>query len=51
VLEVKAEGENRLQRMLSLVSLADWMSFYLAMLAGTDPTPIPVMENLKLKLQ
>jgi glucose/mannose-6-phosphate isomerase len=51
VVEVKAEGSSRLERMLNLISMADWTSFYLALLAGTDPTPIPVMENLKLKLQ
>jgi glucose/mannose-6-phosphate isomerase len=51
VIEAKAEGADRLQRMLSLVSLADWTSLYLGLLAGTDPTPIPVMANLKATLQ
>ena len=50
VTEVHAEGNSRLERMLSLVSLADWTSYYLALLAGTDPTPIPVMASLKQAL-
>ena len=50
VLEVTAEGETRLERMMSLVALADWTSLYLALFAGIDPTSIPAIEMLKQKL-
>jgi glucose/mannose-6-phosphate isomerase len=50
IVELHAEGETRLERMLSLISLADWTSLYLALLTGTDPTPIPIMDNLKKRL-
>jgi hypothetical protein len=36
--------------MLNLISMADWMSLYLALFAGTDPSPIPVMDGLKKRL-
>jgi glucose/mannose-6-phosphate isomerase len=50
IVELRAEGATRLERMLSLVSLADWTSLYLALLVGTDPTPIPIMDALKKRL-
>ncbi|MDP4198396.1 MAG: bifunctional phosphoglucose/phosphomannose isomerase [Bacteroidota bacterium] len=50
VVEIKAEGTTRLERMLSLIAMADWTSLYLALFAGTDPTPIQTMEELKKKL-
>jgi glucose/mannose-6-phosphate isomerase len=50
VFEIAAEGSTRLERMLSLIAMGDWTSLYLALFAGTDPTPIPVMENLKKRL-
>lgn len=50
IAEVKAEGATRLERMLSLIAMADWTSLYLALFAGTDPTPIPTMDALKQRL-
>ena len=50
VVELSAEGETRLERMFSLISLADWTSLYLALFAGIDPTSIPAIEMLKQKL-
>jgi len=51
VTEVVAEGPNRLERLLSLVSLADWTSLYMALFAGIDPTTIPSIDLLKEKLK
>jgi len=50
VLELAAEGETRLERMMSLIALADWTSLYLALFAGIDPTAIPAIEMLKQRL-
>lgn len=44
------EGEGLLARLLSLIYLGDWASFYLAALYGVDPTPVKVIEHLKKKM-
>jgi len=51
ITEVYAEGENRLSRMLYLIHLADYVSFYLAILNGVDPTPISSIASLKRRLE
>lgn len=44
---MRARGKGRLARILSLVYLGDFISFYLAILRGVDPTPVPEIERLK----
>lgn len=48
--EVETDGESRLSRMLSLVQLGDWISFWLAMRKGVDPTPVETIQQLKKTL-
>jgi glucose/mannose-6-phosphate isomerase len=48
--EVTSRGENLLTRLLSLVYLGDWVSYYLALLKGIDPTPIPLIDELKRRI-
>jgi glucose/mannose-6-phosphate isomerase len=48
--ECESEGESRQARMASLVQLGDWVSFYLAMLAEVDPTPIASIDAFKRRL-
>jgi glucose/mannose-6-phosphate isomerase len=50
VIAITAIGENRLERMLSLVQIGDYLSYYLAIANGQDPTPIPAIESLKREL-
>ncbi len=50
VTELFAEGETRLERIFSLIALADWTSLYMGLFAGTDPTPIPTIDLLKQKM-
>ncbi len=50
ITEVQSEGRSVLARMFSLVYLGDWVSFYLAILNGVDPTPVKVIDYLKLQL-
>ena len=50
VMEVWSEGTSLLARMFSLVHLGDWVSFYLAILHGADPTPVKVIDYLKEEL-
>lgn len=47
---LKTRGETRLARMFSLIQIADWTSFYLAVLNDVDPTPIAKIDLLKSKL-
>ena len=47
---VWSSGSSKLARLLSLVHFGDWLSFYLAVLAGVDPTPIVKIERLKSAL-
>jgi glucose/mannose-6-phosphate isomerase len=48
--EVETEGDTRLARMLSLVQLGDWASYWLAARKGVDPTPVETIQNLKKAL-
>ncbi|MEQ8579720.1 MAG: bifunctional phosphoglucose/phosphomannose isomerase [Balneola sp.] len=50
VIEISTIGNSRLERMFSLVQLADWVSMYLALLNEIDPTPIAKIDILKSKL-
>ncbi|MBJ7355614.1 MAG: bifunctional phosphoglucose/phosphomannose isomerase [Thermoleophilaceae bacterium] len=47
---ISGTGSSRAERLFSLVLLGDLMSFYLAVLHGVDPSPVPLIENLKDKL-
>lgn len=47
VVEVRAEGSSPLARLLSLVHLGDYVSVYLALHRGVDPTPVSLIEELK----
>jgi glucose/mannose-6-phosphate isomerase len=48
--EVWARGESTLARMLSLVYVGDFTSYYLAIAYGEDPTPVRVIDWLKAEL-
>jgi glucose/mannose-6-phosphate isomerase len=50
IIDVKSEGKSRLARLFSLVHLGDWVSFYLSMMNGVDPTPVSVIDYLKRQL-
>jgi len=44
---VEAIGETALAQVMSLVLLGDYVSFYLAVLSGIDPTPVDSIDFLK----
>jgi glucose/mannose-6-phosphate isomerase len=50
VLEIWSRGQDLLARMFSLIYIGDFISFYLAILYGIDPTPVEKVNYLKLKL-
>ena len=43
-------GESALSQMMSLILFGDWVSYYLALLYGTDPSPVKVIDYLKKRL-
>jgi glucose/mannose-6-phosphate isomerase len=47
---VQSRGDTTVQRVLSLVLLGDLVSLYVAVLRGTDPTPVDVLTTLKDRL-
>jgi glucose/mannose-6-phosphate isomerase len=50
VSEAWARGSGRLARLLSLVQLGQWVSYYLAMLHEIDPWPVPMLTEVKRRL-
>ncbi len=50
VIRIKGEGAVKLERIFSLIQLADFSSFYLAIMYDCDPTVIEPIEFLKREL-
>jgi glucose/mannose-6-phosphate isomerase len=48
--EVHGRGDGVLAQMLSLLFLGDWVSAYLALTNGVDPTPVEIIRDLKDRL-
>jgi glucose/mannose-6-phosphate isomerase len=48
--EISSGDGGRLARMSSLVQWGDYLSFYLALLNGVDPTPIASIDEFKRRL-
>ena len=48
--EVASFGSGRLARQFSLVQFGDFVSYYLALQNGVDPTPVAAIEDLKAAL-
>ncbi len=47
VVEVAARGRGALARAVSLCLYGDYLSSYVALLRGIDPTPVPIIVSLK----
>lgn len=47
---VKAEGQDALEDILYCVIMGDFVSLYLALLNGINPTPVEIIEKLKQEL-
>ncbi len=47
---VDAPGKGELAQMMGTVYLGDWVSYYLALLYGVDPTPVKAIDYLKKRL-
>jgi glucose/mannose-6-phosphate isomerase len=47
---IDAQGDTLLQQLLWVIQLGDFVSLYLALLNGLDPTPVDLIEKLKVSL-
>ena len=47
---IESQGSSKLARMFSLIQLADWVSLYLAILNGVNPTTIKNIDFMKGRL-
>lgn len=45
-----SRGSNPLSQVMSMVYLGDWVSYYLSILNGVDPTPVTEIDFLKKRL-
>ncbi|QXJ22021.1 mannose-6-phosphate isomerase [Actinomadura graeca] len=50
VTELTAEGAHPLERIASLIALGDYVTVYLAIVLGVDPTPVPAIQELKARI-
>ncbi|MEO3808682.1 SIS domain-containing protein [Sphaerisporangium sp. B11E5] len=50
VSQITAEGDHALERLASLIGLADYGSVYLAIGFGLDPTPVKAIAELKARI-
>jgi glucose/mannose-6-phosphate isomerase len=50
IIEVYSKGDSLVERMIYLVHLGDWLSFYLSELTGADSIEIDVIDFLKSSL-
>lgn len=48
--EVRGEGNTRVSQLLSVIYFVDYVSFYLAVLQGIDPTPWEKIQELKKRI-
>lgn len=47
IFEVWSEGQDKISRMLHLIYIGDFVSYYLAILRGIDPMPVRIIEEMK----
>ena len=43
-------GDHLVERLYKKIYLCDWISFYLSIMYGTDPTPVNIISQLKQKM-
>jgi glucose/mannose-6-phosphate isomerase len=48
VVEIDSRGKGQLSRMLSVLYIGDFLSYYLAMLYGKDPSSVETVRALKI---
>lgn len=51
VSEAWTEGRSHVARVLGLATLGQWTSYYVALLRGADPWPVPILDEFKRRLR
>ncbi|MFI0357229.1 bifunctional phosphoglucose/phosphomannose isomerase [Actinomadura sp. 9N407] len=50
VTEIPAEGDHPLERIATMIALSDYITVYLAIALGADPTPVSAIQELKARI-
>ncbi|TNY35560.1 SIS domain-containing protein [Thermomonospora catenispora] len=50
VTEIPAEGGHPLERLAHLIAMTDYVTVYLALALGVDPTPVSAIQELKARI-
>ncbi len=50
ILEIEAHGSSKLAQVMQTINFGSYVGFYLSMLYGIDPSPIPNVQGFKEKL-
>ena len=50
VIEVRAAGDGDLAQLFDLILFGDYVSLWMAVEAGVDPGPVPILVDLKAQL-
>jgi glucose/mannose-6-phosphate isomerase len=50
VTEIAAEGDHPLERIATMIALSDYITVYLAIALGADPTPVSAIQELKARI-
>jgi glucose/mannose-6-phosphate isomerase len=51
VLEIHASGKGKLAKMFSVLRVGDFTSVYLAILQKVDPTPVKIIDRIKMEMK
>jgi glucose/mannose-6-phosphate isomerase len=51
IIEVYSKGQNRVEKMIYMIHLADWISYFLASFRKVDVMEVNVINNLKYALE
>ncbi len=47
---IEMQGETKMEKIFNTLLLGDWVSYYLALTYGQDPTPVHIVEDFKKRL-
>jgi glucose/mannose-6-phosphate isomerase len=50
VVVLRGSGPDAVSRLAGLVALIDFATVYLALMTGTDPTPVTAIDSLKARM-
>jgi glucose/mannose-6-phosphate isomerase len=51
LVEIPVKGKSNMAKLMYLLVLGDYISYYLAILRNIDPTPVSIINQLKHTMQ